>query len=215
MQKYFLTGIGTDIGKTIVAATLVEAWEADYWKPVQTGDLSFGDSRKVRSLLSNPKSKIHPEAVMLRNGISPHAAAPMDGTHIELKNFKLPETDNHLLIESAGGVMVPLNQKDLMVDLIEHLGCEVILVSRNYLGSINHTLLTVEFLNKRKIPIKGIIFNDETMYPACEEIILSYTGLPCIGRIPRLSDITPEVVRMIGQQFKGLPEKWSKHDSVV
>ncbi|MCB0395681.1 MAG: dethiobiotin synthase [Flavobacteriales bacterium] len=211
MKKVFLTGIGTDIGKTLVSAVLVEAWQADYWKPVQTGDLANTDSKKVGALISNNRSKIHPEGIMLRNGISPHAAAPMDGVEIRIKNIKIPRTDNLLVIESAGGVMVPLNEDELMVDLIQKLDCPVILVSMNYLGSINHTLLTVEFLKSKKIPILGVIFNDDTNYPACEEIILSYTGLPCLGRIPGLKVINQQAVTEQAAQFTGLRDKLFEH----
>ena len=192
-KTYFVTGIGTEIGKTISAAILVEKLKADYWKPIQSGDLHQSDTIKVKTLISNKVSKLHPETYQLKQPFSPHYSAQLDGVSIDLAEFNIPQTTNNLIIEGAGGLMVPLNNTDLIIDLIKKLGVEVILVSKNYLGSINHTLLSVEALNSRKIPIKGIIFNGEPNL-ATESIILKKTGLAVIARIPSFNNLNKESV---------------------
>ncbi|GGK82520.1 dethiobiotin synthase [Rufibacter glacialis] len=181
-KRYFITGIGTDVGKTIAAAVLTQALEADYWKPIQAGSLDFSDTHTVQSLVSNPATVFHPEAYRLQMPASPHTAAAAEGLHLQLENVKLPQTKNHLIVEGAGGVMVPLNDRELVLDLIQKLGLEVVIVSRNYLGSINHTLTTVEVLKCRQISIAGILFNGEPT-PSTEEFILQYTQLPAFPRL--------------------------------
>jgi len=180
-MKLFVTGIGTDVGKTIAAAIITEALQADYWKPIQAGDIDNSDSHKVEKYLSNIQSKIHQNSYLLQTPASPHLAAQLDGIVIDLKKIKEPKTTNHLVIEGAGGILVPLNNKETIADLIQS-DYKVIVVSRHYLGSINHTLLTIEAIKNRKITIAGIIFNgDENQ--ATESIILSKTGIKMIGRI--------------------------------
>ncbi|MEO6523675.1 MAG: dethiobiotin synthase [Mucilaginibacter sp.] len=160
-RPIFITGIGTGIGKTIVSAVMVEHFKADYWKPIQSGDLDNSDTLMVKSLISNSTSVFHPEAYRLTQPYSPHKSAALDGITIDPAKIILPKTQNQLIIEGAGGLMVPLNDTFLMIDLIKQLDAEVILVSKNYLGSINHTLLSIEALKYRSIPLKMIIFNGE------------------------------------------------------
>lgn len=192
-KRYFVTGIGTDVGKTVASAILVEALEADYWKPIQSGATTDSDRRTVQSLITNTKSVFHPEVYSLTEPLSPHAAAELDGVEIELDKIVVPQTENTLIIEGAGGLMVPLNYKGLMVvDLITYCKAEAILVSRNYLGSINHTLLSIEALINRNIPIKGIIINGAEN-KATERVILD-TGIPMLGRINEEPVVTKEVV---------------------
>ncbi|WP_298222487.1 dethiobiotin synthase [Flavobacterium sp.] len=180
-MKLFITGIGTDVGKTIAAAIITEALQADYWKPIQAGDLDNSDSHKIERYLSNTQSKIHPNSYRLHTPASPHLAAKLDGITINLINIVEPKTKNHLVIEGAGGVLVPLNDTDCIIDLIQS-DYKVIVVSRHYLGSINHTLLTIEALRQRNIKVARIIFNgDENQ--ATESIILHKTGIKMIGRI--------------------------------
>nr|WP_294898927.1 dethiobiotin synthase [uncultured Pedobacter sp.] len=197
-KKYFVTGIGTEIGKTVTAAILTEQLKADYWKPIQSGDLHQSDTLKVKNLVSNHLSYFHPEAYRLTQPFSPHYSAQLDGIEINLDSIKLPETENNLIVEGAGGLMVPLNQQDLMIDLIKKLGLEVVLVSKNYLGSINHTLLSVEALQSRNIPIKGIIFNGNAN-PATENIIKKMTGLNVIAHIPALDEVNKERIRKVAE----------------
>jgi dethiobiotin synthetase len=190
-MRYFVTGIDTDSGKTLVSAILCEALKADYWKPVQAGLPRDADT--VKNLITNSQTEIHPETFLLKTPASPHSAASIDGVNINLHDFILPKTKNTLIIEGAGGCLVPLNDKDFIIDLMQHLAAEVILVADLYLGSINHTMLTVEALNRRKIKIKGIIFNGEPN-PASEEIILKHASLPCLLRIKKENDISRSVV---------------------
>ena len=189
-----VAGIGTEIGKTVVSAVLVEALQADYWKPIQSGGLDDSDTDAVKRLIRNPVSAFHPEAYRLTQPLSPHAAAEIDNITIEMNRVKAPKTDNALVIELAGGLMVPLNNHQLNIDLVEELGLPVVLVSQNYLGSINHTLLSVEACRTRNIPLLGILFNGPSV-KTTETFILNYTGLPCVGRIGQEQRITPEVIR--------------------
>jgi len=202
-MKYFVTGIGTDIGKTIASAILVEALKADYWKPIQSGDLDYSDSHKVRELVSNTTTKFHPESYRLKTPVSPHAAAKKDNIIISLKNIHIPKTSNNLIIEGAGGLLVPINDKESIIDLIQSLNAKVILLSQHYLGSINHTLLSIEALQQRKIPIEGILFNGDEEYET-EKIILSKTALKNMGRIPILNSINKATIKNVAQQFNFL-----------
>jgi dethiobiotin synthetase len=192
-KPLFVTGIGTGIGKTVVAAILTEKFKADYWKPVQSGDLDNSDTLTVKRLVSNSKSIFHNEAYRLSQPFSPHKSAAIDGITIDPEKIILPQTDNRLIIEGAGGLMVPLTKSFLMIDLIKQLGVAVVLVSRNYLGSINHTLLSVSALQQREIPIKGIIFNGvKDIYS--KDAILDYTGLESLGHIPEYPIVDKKAV---------------------
>lgn len=203
MKTIFITGNGTDIGKTIISAIITEHLEADYWKPVQSGELDNTDTMKVKSLVSNSKTVFHPEQFKLVQPLSPHASAKIDGVEIELEDFKLPSTTNHLVIEGAGGLMVPLNNKVLIADLITHFKSSVIVVSRNYLGSINHTLLTIQELRSRNIPIIGIVFNGEHT-PQTENFILQYTQLPLLFRVEMEEQIDKQTILKYSRQIKSL-----------
>ena len=205
-MKIFITGIGTDVGKTVASAIVVEALEADYWKPIQAGDLDNSDTQKVNSLICHTersrsaKSKFHENSYKLNTPASPHLAAQLDGIVIDLKQIKEPKTDNHLVIEGAGGVLVPLNDNDCVVDLIQK-DYRVIVVSRHYLGSINHTLLTIEALKNRKITVDGIIFSgDENK--ATEEIILKKTEAKFIGRIDNEPYFDQNVISYYADKFR-------------
>lgn len=199
-KKLFITGIGTDVGKTIAAAIVTEALEADYWKPIQAGDLENSDTHKVKKYISNSTTFFHPNSHALKTPASPHYAAEVDGVTIDLKKIKEPKTQNHLVIEGAGGILVPLNDKDCVVDLIQK-DYQVIVISRHYLGSINHTLTTIESLQNRNISIAGIIFNgDENK--ATEEIILGKTKLKLLGRIQNEPYFDQNVIRYYADKFR-------------
>ncbi len=200
-QQYIIAGIGTEIGKTFIASILTESLEADYWKPVQSGSLDFTDTNTVQSLVSNSKTIFHPEAYRLNEPLSPHAAAAIDGVEIQLSNFELPITANNLIVELAGGLMVPLNKDTTNLDLIKQLNLPVILVSKNYLGSINHTLLSIEVLKSSNIDIKGIIFNGESN-PSSEDYILNYTQVTLIGRVNQEQNISQETVKKYAEDFR-------------
>ncbi len=197
-QNLFVTGIGTGIGKTIVSAVLTEKLKADYWKPVQSGDLDNSDTLKVKSLVSNDRSIFHPETYRLTQPYSPHKSAAIDGIDIKKENFIAPKTNNSLIIEGAGGLMVPLNDNFLIIDLIKQLNVDVILVSQNYLGSINHTLLSAAILKQYGIHIAGIIFNGKTDADS-ESYILQYTGIKLIGRLPEFEEVDKAAIIEAGR----------------
>ena len=189
----FITGIGTGIGKTVVSAIVTEALEADYWKPIQAGFDHGTDALQVSSLITNTKTIIHPEVYKLHMPASPHIAARAEGERISIEsivnskpstanNFQLSTFNSRLVVEGAGGILVPLNDQEFVIDLIEQLGAKVILVSRNYLGSINHSLLTAAICKQRNIDVIGWIFNDQ--YLDYEEEIVRWTGYPKIASIP-------------------------------
>jgi dethiobiotin synthetase len=192
-KPIFITGIGTGIGKTVVAAILTESLKADYWKPIQAGDLDNTDTMKVKSLISNEKTVFHAEAYRLTQPFSPHKSAALDGVEINLNDFKLPETNNTLIIEGAGGLMVPLNDKDLFIDLIKKLNAEVVLVIQHYLGSINHSLLSLQALYSRNIPVRAIIFNgDSDTYS--ESIIKAHSKGELTVAIPQLLTLNKQSI---------------------
>ncbi len=201
MRKLFVTGIGTDVGKTIVSAILVEALKADYWKPIQAGYENGTDTQLVKQLISNNTSTLFKETYLLKTPASPHLAAANDGVKIELSDLILPEGNNStIVIEGAGGLLVPLNDTDYVIDLIKHFDCEVVLAARNYLGSINHTLLSIEALKSRGIKIAGIVFNGERN-KSTEEIILKKYDFPFVGYINVDEFFTKEVISTYSLQF--------------
>ena len=199
MSRYFVTGISTDVGKTVISAILCEALEADYWKPVQAGDLHHTDTDKVRALVSNSKSVFHPSSFDLNTPMSPHAAADIDGITISLKDIVPPKTKNDLVIEGAGGILVPLNDKDTISDLMQK-GDKVILVSRHYLGSINHTLLSLEHLKNKGMDVSIIFSGDE--HPTTEDIIKKMGGVNIIGRVDEEPYFDKNVVKEYAERFK-------------
>jgi dethiobiotin synthetase len=199
-MKLFITGISTDVGKTIASAIVTEALQADYWKPIQAGDLENSDSHKIQRYISNSSTVIYKNSYALNTPASPHLAAELDSITIDLKQINAPKTNNHLVIEGAGGLYVPLNDTDCMIDLIQP-DYKVIVVSRHYLGSINHTLLTIEALQNRKINLAGIIFSGDENKPT-EEIILSKTGVKMIGRIDNEPYFDQNVIKYYADIFR-------------
>lgn len=199
-MKIFITGISTDVGKTITSAIVVEALEADYWKPIQAGDLDNSDSHKIKSKISNTKSQIFENSYKLNTPASPHLAAEIDEITIDLKQINEPKTNNHLVIEGAGGIFVPLNKKDLIIDLIQP-DYKVIVVSRHYLGSINHTLLTIEAIKNRGFDVSGIIFSGSEN-KSTEDLILNKTDIKCIGRIDEEPYFDQNVIREYADLFR-------------
>ncbi|VXB35920.1 dethiobiotin synthase [Maribacter litoralis] len=201
MQKIFVTGISTEVGKTIASAIFVEALQADYWKPVQAGDLDNTDTDKVKHLISNDKSKFHPSSYNLKSPMSPHAAAEIEGITIDRFHITEPETDNNLIIEGSGGILVPLNDEDTMFDIIMP-DYKVVVVSRNYLGSINHSLLTIKWLLHKGYEV-SVLFSGEPN-PHTENIILHKTGVSLIGRIEEEKEFTKEVIKKYADKFQGI-----------
>jgi dethiobiotin synthetase/malonyl-CoA O-methyltransferase len=180
----FVTGTDTDVGKTMVSAWLVKSWRADYWKPVQSGCLTDSDTDTVRKI--NPSARFHPPAYLLKEPLSPHEAAVKDGVTIRLDAFALPATDNLLVVEGAGGALVPLNDREMMTDLMVRLGLPVLVVARSGLGTINHTLLTIEALRARRIEVAGVVLNGPPN-PANRAAIEHYGQVRVLAELPRLS----------------------------
>lgn len=191
-MQYFVTAIGTDSGKTLISAILTEALSADYWKPIQAGEPA--DTDKVKSLVSNNHSTFHPEAFRLKTPASPHAAAKAEGVELSVDEIGLVQTENDLVIEGAGGVMVPINDLEFVIDIARQPDTEIVLVADLYLGSINHTLLTVDYLKKNDFKVKGIIFNGDVNEES-ERIIELHSGYRVLLHLPKLGMINPEIVR--------------------
>lgn len=196
MKRFFVSGIDTNVGKTLAAAVLTQALGADYWKPVQSGDLEQSDTLTVRRLVNHPNTTFHPEVYRLNTPASPHYAAELDGVSIKAEAFELPQTDNHLVVEGAGGLFVPLNADYLIIDLIQDLSLPVVLVANFYLGSINHTLGSIDALQRRRIPIAGLLFNG-AITPSSMEYILQYTQLPVLGELPQLEVVNSASVERL------------------
>lgn len=200
MQKIFVTGISTGVGKTIASAIFTEALQADYWKPVQAGDLDNSDTDRVKSLISNDKTKFHPCSYKLTSPMSPHAAAEIDGIRIDRFHINEPETENNLIIEGSGGILVPLNEEDTLFDIIMP-DYKVVVVSRNYLGSINHSLLTIYWLQHKGYDV-SVLFSGESN-PQSENIILQKTGVTLLGRIDEEEKFDKEVIKKYADKFAG------------
>lgn len=199
-DTYFVTGIGTNVGKTIVSAILTQALQADYWKPIQAGDLDYSDTHKVKALVSNDNTVFHPNSFSLNHPMSPHAAAHLEGVEITVAAIQRPVTKNSLVIEGAGGLLVPINNRETVLDLILPTD-KLVLVSRNYLGSINHTLLSLEVIKQRGLTCFGIVFGgDENK--ATEEVILEISGASMLGRIEEEPYFDSNVVEEYAQAFR-------------
>ena len=190
-MRFVVSGIGTGVGKTVASAIITKALDAKYWKPVQSGDLHDTDSMKVREWTS---CEILPERYALEYPASPHWSAEMEGVKIQKEDFLIPDVTGPLVIEGAGGLMVPLNYDGLLyIDLFQEWNIPLIVISRHYLGSINHTLLTIEALQKRNIPIEGILFIGDEHLPT-ETIIQKLSGVRIMGRIPEVEEVNAEFV---------------------
>lgn len=203
MNQFFVSGIGTEVGKTIVSAILTEALHADYWKPIQSGDLDNTDSMKIERWVSNPHTRIHPERYRLNQPLSPHASAALDGVDIKVSDFELPLTDQPLIVEGAGGLLVPLSLQETMLDLIEHLRLPVILVVRHYLGSINHTLLSLEVLRSRGITLAGVVYTGPENV-ASEQAIEELSGVKVLGRVGEMETVSAEGVVKMAEVLRGV-----------
>ncbi len=200
MNNYFITGIGTGVGKTFVAAILTEALQADYWKPVQCGTAGGTDTERVSGLISNTKTVLHKESYCFKEPVSPHLAAELEYEKIKMQIISLPQTNNHLIIEGAGGLMVPLNEHNFVIDLAKQFESEIILVCKNYIGCINHSLLSIDYLLRNEFEVKGLILNGN-FDKAVKAAITKYTELPVLAEIPEITEITKETVLTQAQKI--------------
>ena len=203
MKPIFISGIGTGIGKTLVAALITEALRADYWKPVQAGFNEGTDSQWVASVISNRETIVHPETYKLELAASPHIAAKKENIHIEISKianqFKKMNPERGLVIEGAGGLMVPLNEKDFVIDLVKALDARLILVSRNYLGSINHSLMTATLCQSYDLDVAGWIFNDQ--YMSYEQEIAGWSGYPVLFSLPFFDSVSKETISEVARNM--------------
>ena len=198
MRKIIVAGIGTDAGKTIASAILSYALNADYWKPIQCG---LEKDRETVERLLEKRRRTHPEGLFLKAPRSPHHAAKLEGFRINPEQIELPKTDHTLIIEGCGGIFVPLNLKTLMIDLLASWDCEWIVVSRHYIGSINHTLLTLEAMKRRSLNLRGIIFNGERCAET-EAAILKFSNTPCIARLKWENSWNLERIQSYARKWK-------------
>ncbi|HWF37429.1 MAG TPA: dethiobiotin synthase [Candidatus Acidoferrales bacterium] len=189
-QRFFITGTDTGIGKTVVSALLCTALDAMYWKPIQTGTRDGTDRHTVIKLAQLPRSRALPEAFRFVPPVSPHLAAMRAGVRIDLRKINIPRiaSHEHLIVEGAGGVLVPINEMQLMIDLMLHLKLPVLLVARASLGTINHTLLSLAALRAVKMTISGVILvgkKNADNYQAIER----YGKIPIVGLVPPLATL--------------------------
>jgi dethiobiotin synthetase len=196
MKPIFISGIGTGIGKTVIASIITEAMKADYWKPVQAGYDPGTDRGLVASLISNSKTIIHPETYLFKLAASPHIAAQRENRRIEPEkidgDFSRMDRNRPLVIEGAGGLMVPLNEKEFVIDLVKRLDARLVLVSRNYLGSINHSLMTAAICRQYDLDVAGWVFNDQ--YLNYEKEIVDWSGYPALFSVPLMNPLSKEAI---------------------
>jgi len=190
VKNLFVTGIGTDVGKTVVSAILVKALSALYWKPVQAGS---SDEDTVRTLSGIESTRLIAPVYNLSTPCSPHQAAAIDGVKVKLAELTLPRRSERIIVEGAGGLLVPLNESDLIIDLVRFLSLPVVLVSRQYLGSINHTLLTLAALRAYKIEVLGVVFVGDRNLES-EKAILSFGQTRCLFHLPLLEPLSKESI---------------------
>ncbi len=199
-ERYFITAIHTDSGKTLVSTIFAQALHADYWKPIQAGYPR--DTDTVMQFLQNKKSKIHKEAYLLQAPMSPHAAAKLEHLEIHPENILMPQTENTLIVEGAGGVLAPISENHFVIDIAEKFDLQIILVCNIYLGSINHSMLTINELKRRKLPVRGIVFNGPENIET-ENFILKHAGYPCLLRIRQEKTITQEIINRYAIELLG------------
>lgn len=197
----FITGIGTGIGKTVTSAVLTQYFKADYWKPIQSGDLDQSDSLTVKSLIDNDLI-IHSERFKLNYPASPHQSAAMENIEINLDDFQLPNTENSLLVEGAGGLFVPLNNHDFMIDLIAKFNLKTVLVVRDYLGCINHTLLSIEALQHRNLEIAYVVLNGNFESATKDVLIKNIPATTQIIELPELNLLSKENINKVSKSLK-------------
>lgn len=205
-QGFFITGTDTDVGKTVAAAWLLLHLDGAYWKPVQSGTDGGTDEQTVRQITGLDADRFFPPTYTLTQPLSPHEAARRDRVSIAMDRFALPVTDRPLVIEGAGGLMVPLTGKAYVIDLIRQLSMPAVLVCRSGLGTINHTLLSLAALRDRNIPVAGLIISGPKT-PHNRQALEEYGGAPVIAEIDRLEAVTASALRAIPSEIDLLPQR--------
>jgi len=191
--QLIVCGTDTDVGKTVVSALLVQGLGAHYWKPVQSGSAHGGDSGWIQALLALPAERICPERYRLTNPVSPHWAAELDGCRIEPERLALPKVAGPLVVETAGGLLVPLRRDWLQIDQMAQWQLPVLLVARSGLGTLNHTLLSVEALRHRHIPLLGLLLNGPP-HPDNPRTLAELSGAPVLGQLPHLDPLDAQAL---------------------
>jgi dethiobiotin synthetase len=199
--KIMVAGIGTDVGKTVVSAILTLLFQGNYWKPIQCGNERDSDSSQLKTWLADTPHVIFPPAYSFKAPLSPHHASRLEHSVIEIETISVPDSDRPLIIEGVGGVMVPLNAQALSLDLFAGWDCHWILVSKHYLGSINHTLLSIEMLKSRGVSILGLIFNGESN-PDSEAAIIHHAQLPILGKLQPETALNFQTLTKYGHQWR-------------
>jgi len=201
-ERFFITGTDTGIGKTTVAALLCAALDAIYWKPIQTGSREGTDRRTVMRLAQLPSSRTVPENYIFSPPVSPHLAAQRAGVRIELRKIKMPllPARQNLIVEGAGGVLVPINDNQLMIDLMHQLKLPVLLVARTSLGTINHTLLSLAALRTARLRIQGVIMVGSPDRLENRRAIDHYGRAPVIGLVPFLKTLNRHTLLNVFQK---------------
>ncbi|HIK40458.1 dethiobiotin synthase [Thermoleptolyngbya sp. M55_K2018_002] len=201
-EKFFITGTDTNVGKTVVSALLTLGLNASYWKPIQSGLDPISDTDYVRKVTGLDDSHFLPERFTLTQPLSPHAAAEIDGVQIHLSDFQLPSQLPYkpLIIEGAGGLMVPLNEEDFVIDLIRQFQLPVCLVARSTLGTINHTLLSLAQLRRMEIPILGVIVNGPKN-EGNRAAIAHYGNVPILAELEPLAEVNPATLKQAFDQL--------------
>ena len=201
LQRLVVCGTDTDVGKTVVSAWLVQGLQASYWKPVQSGLDDGGDRNSVQRLLQLPPERCLREAHAFQNPVSPHWSAELDGQHLQPEDLDLPDHSGSLVVETAGGLMVPLNRQWLQIDQLQRWKLPIVLVARSGLGTLNHTLLSLEALRRRKLTVLGLILNGP-LHPDNPRTLEAFGAVPVLAQLPPLQPLTAA----------GLAEQWQRQD---
>ena len=202
-KGFFITGTDTGVGKTFICSLLMQKYNFDYWKPVQTGKFTENDTLYIKENSSVKKNRFHKPIYTFKKPLSPHLASSYERISINIKRIKKPKSNKPLIIEGAGGILVPLNKKDLIIDLIKKFKLPVIIVSKSILGTINHTLMTLEILKKSKINIFGVILNNIKNKKEGDEnakSIEDFGNIKVLGQISSINHITKKKIEALSKK---------------
>jgi len=206
VKGVFVTGTDTGVGKTVAAACLARAWQAGYWKPVQTGRAAGDDdTATVAALAGLPAERIFAPVYALQAPLSPHAAAELEGVRISMDAIAPPKTTHPLIVEGAGGLFVPLNERDFMIDLMARLAFPILLVARSTLGTINHTLLSLGALRARALPVAGVVLNGPPN-AGNRAAIEQFGQVRVLAELPRVDPLDEGAIARLAALLPPLPE---------